>query len=94
LAHGRVKALLAEDNSTAFIEADACDTGRILSHPDTRRLINFDEPVVVLYISFLHCVPDARDPYGVVRQMIDRLARAATSRYPISHPTIRRSVRG
>jgi hypothetical protein len=57
LAHGRVKALLAEDDSTTFIEADACDTDRILSHPDTTRL-------------------------------------AVTSRYPISPPTIRRSVRG
>jgi SAM-dependent methyltransferase len=85
LAHGRVKALLAEDNSTAFIEADACDTGRVLSHPDTRRLINFDEPVAVLYISFLHCVPDARDPRGVVRQMIDRLAPG--SYLAISHLT-------
>ena len=27
LAHGRVKALLAEDKSTGFIEADACDVG-------------------------------------------------------------------
>lgn len=74
LAHGRVKALLAEDNSTAFIEADACDTGMILSHPDTQRLINFDEPVAALYISFLHCIPDARDPLGIVRQLVGRLA--------------------
>jgi hypothetical protein len=73
LAHGRVKALLAEDESTAFIEADASDTGRILSHPDTRRLINFDEPVAALYISFLHCIPDTRDPGGVLRQMMDHL---------------------
>ena len=62
LAHGRVKALLAADDSTAFIEADASDTEKILSHPDTRRLINFDEPVAALYISFLHCIPDASDP--------------------------------
>jgi SAM-dependent methyltransferase len=74
LAHGRVKSLLAEDKSTAFIEADAADTKTILSHPDTQRLINFDEPVAALYISFLHCIPDARDPVGVVRQMMDRLA--------------------
>jgi S-adenosyl methyltransferase len=73
LAHGRVKSLLAEDNSTAFIEADASDVERILSHPDTRRLINFGEPVAVLYISFLHCIPDAGDPRGMVRQMTDRL---------------------
>ena len=74
LAHGHVKALLAEDRSTAFIEADACDTGMILGHPDTRRLINFDEPVAALYISFFHCIPDARDPLGVVRQLMGRLA--------------------
>jgi len=35
LAHGRVKALLAADDSTAFIEADASDTETILDHPDT-----------------------------------------------------------
>jgi hypothetical protein len=73
VAHGRVKALLAEDKSTAFIEADASDTSKVLDHPDTRRLINFDEPVAALYISFLHCIPDARDPGGVVKQMVDHL---------------------
>jgi hypothetical protein len=85
LAHGRVKALLAEDGSTAFIEADACDTGRILSHPDTQRLINFDEPVAALYFSFLHCIPDDRDPRGVVAAMMDRLAPG--SYLAISHTT-------
>ncbi len=73
LAHGRVKALLAENDSTAFIEADATDTTTILSHPDTRRLINFDEPVAALYISFLHCIPDEHDPRGAIRRMTDRL---------------------
>ena len=85
LAHGRVKALLAEDESTAFIEADASDVGRILSHPDTQRLIDFDKPVGALYVSFLHCVPDARDPFGVVRQIVDRLAPG--SYVAISHLT-------
>ena len=85
LAHGRVKALLAADDSTAFIEADASDTEKILSHPDAQRLINFDEPVAALYISFLHCLPDARDPWGVVGQMVDRLAPG--SYIAISHLT-------
>lgn len=85
LAHGRVKSLVAEDESTAFIEADVCDVDRILSHPDTQRLINFDEPVGALYISFLHCIPDARDPGGVVRQLIGRLAPG--SYLAISHLT-------
>lgn len=85
LAHGRVKSLVAEDESTAFIEADACDVGHILSHPDTQRLINFEEPVGALYVSFLHCIPDDRDPGGVVRQIVDRLAPG--SYLAISHLT-------
>ena len=85
LAHGRVKALLAADDSTAFIEADASDTAGILSHPGTRRLINFDEPVAALYFSFLHCVPDVRDPCRVVAQLMDHLAPG--SYLAISHVT-------
>ncbi|HYZ53717.1 MAG TPA: SAM-dependent methyltransferase, partial [Streptosporangiaceae bacterium] len=37
-------------------------------------MINFDEPVAALYISFLHCIPDSADPWGVVRQTMDSLA--------------------
>jgi S-adenosyl methyltransferase len=85
LAHGRVKALLAENNSTAFIEADASDTDRILGHPDTQRLIDFGEPAAALYISLLHCIPDARDPRGMIRQMVDQLAPG--SYVAISHLT-------
>ncbi|MBO0802170.1 MAG: SAM-dependent methyltransferase [Nocardiopsaceae bacterium] len=85
LAHGRVKALMAEDDSTAFIEADASDVDLVLGHPETRRLINFDEPVAVLYVSFLHCIPDARDPDGMVRRMVDHLSPG--SYLAISHLT-------
>jgi hypothetical protein len=95
LAHGRVKSLLAEDDSTAFIQADACDTDRILSHPDTQRLINFDEPVAVLYFSFLHCIPDDRDPRGMVRRMMDRLApgsHLALSHLSSDDPQVRERV--
>jgi hypothetical protein len=93
LAHGRVRALLAENDSTTFIEADACDTDAILGHPDTRRLINFDEPVAVLFISFFHNVPDARDPAGIAHGLMARLA--AGSYLAMSHvvsddPEVRR----
>lgn len=74
LAHGRVKALLADDDSTAFIKGDLCDVDHVLGHSGTQRLIDFDEPVAALYSSVLHCVPDSRDPLGVVRKTMDRLA--------------------
>jgi hypothetical protein len=95
LAHGRVQSLLAEDDSTAFIQADVRDTDRILSHPDTRRLINFDEPVAVLYFSFLHCIPDDGDPGGVVRRLTSRLAPGsylAASHLSSDDPQVRERV--
>lgn len=73
LAHGKVKALASGGGDTAFIHADATDVDTVLSHPETRRLINFDEPVASLYFSFLHCVPDAGNPGAAVRRELDRL---------------------
>jgi S-adenosyl methyltransferase len=70
--HG--SALIAEDHSTAFILQDVRRTEEILNHPDTRRLINFEEPVAALYISFLHQIPDRDDPAGLVRTMMSYLA--------------------
>jgi S-adenosyl methyltransferase len=61
LAHGRVKALLADDDSTTFIEADASDVGGVLSHPDTRRLINFemtDRLAAGSYVAISHLTSD------------------------------------
>jgi hypothetical protein len=95
LAHGRVKALLAEDQSTAYIQEDARNADGILSHPETRRVIDFSQPVAVMYISFLHCVPDSDQPWDLVRQMMDHTAPG--SYLAISHgvsddPEVRRKV--
>jgi len=70
--HGR--ALIPDDGSTTFLLEDVRHTDDILNHPDTQRLINFDEPVAALYISFLHQIPDRDDPGGLVRLMMNRLA--------------------
>jgi len=70
--HG--SALIADDHSTAFILQDVRRTEEILGHPDTRRLINFEEPVAALYISFLHQIPDRDDPAGLVQTMMSCLA--------------------
>ncbi|PJE95327.1 hypothetical protein CUT44_23840 [Streptomyces carminius] len=72
LAHGR--ALLEENENTTVIQADMRDTEGILGHPDTVRLIDFDQPVAALFVSVLHCIPDADDPAGLVRRVAGRLA--------------------
>jgi hypothetical protein len=71
--HQKVSAL-AENPNAAFILSDARDVERIMDHPDTKRLIDFGEPAAVLYFMFLHFIPDAHDPMGMVRGVLDRLA--------------------
>ncbi|MFK0291266.1 SAM-dependent methyltransferase [Streptomyces sp. NPDC090442] len=72
LAHGR--ALLEENEHTAVIQADMRDTDGIFDSPEVRRLIDLDEPVAALFVSVLHCIPDADDPAGLVRRVAERLA--------------------
>ncbi|MGV9881657.1 SAM-dependent methyltransferase [Streptomyces sp. NPDC003006] len=72
LAHGR--ALLADDSSTTVITGDMRDQKAILDHPDVVRLIDFDEPVAVLFLSVGHHLVDADGPARVLRTVIDRAA--------------------
>ncbi|MER6915107.1 SAM-dependent methyltransferase [Streptomyces sp. NPDC000594] len=72
LAHGR--ALLEENDRTAVIQADMRDTDGIFGHPETVRLIDFEQPVAALFVSVLHCIPDESDPAGLIRRVAERLA--------------------
>ncbi|MFI1177885.1 SAM-dependent methyltransferase [Streptomyces melanogenes] len=71
LAHGR--ALLGGDPHTAVLQADMRDTKAIFEHADTRRLIDFDQPVAALFVSVLHCIPDHDDPAALIREVTRRL---------------------
>jgi len=60
LVHGR--ALLAADENTTVVTADMRHPGEVLDHPDTRKLIDFAEPVGVLLIAMGHFLTlDERD---------------------------------
>ncbi|CAM5341854.1 SAM-dependent methyltransferase [Streptomyces fumanus] len=74
LVHGR--ALLDQNDRTAVIHADMRATDEIFSHPETQRLIDFSEPVAVLFNSVFHCIPDSDTdgPLAVVRRVTERLA--------------------
>jgi hypothetical protein len=65
LAHGR--ALLASNDTTTVIQADAADPQSILDDPKTRELIDLDKPFAVLMSGILHHLPDEKDPIGVTR---------------------------
>jgi hypothetical protein len=71
LAHGRSQ--LDENACTAVVQADFRDTEEIFAHQDTRRLLDLTRPVAALFVSVLHCIPDEDDPWGLVRQVAERL---------------------
>ncbi|MEO3763000.1 SAM-dependent methyltransferase [Streptomyces sp. B8F3] len=72
LAHGR--ALLADDDSTVVITADMRDQEVVLGHPDLQRLIDFNEPLAIFFLSVPHHLVDADDPRTILRTVIDRAA--------------------
>jgi S-adenosyl methyltransferase len=70
LAHSR--ALKASGN-TVVIEADLREPQLILDHADTRRLIDFRQPLAVLLVAVLHFVSDDDDPLAIVATLRDAI---------------------
>ncbi len=79
------RAILAGHDRATIIEADLREPGEILSHPDLCRLIDFAEPVAVLFVSILHFLTDGDDPCGTVACFRD--AAAPGSFMVVSHVT-------
>ena len=82
LAHAR--ALLASDpaGTTAYLDADLRDTSEILA--EAANTLDFSEPVAVMLIGVLHCVPDSDDPAGLVGRLLDAVPPG--SYLVIAHP--------
>ncbi|MEU8955018.1 SAM-dependent methyltransferase [Streptomyces sp. NPDC048518] len=68
------QSLLDENENTAILAADMTDTETIFAHEQLVRLIDLGEPVAVLFVSVLHCLPDSARPKAMVNRVIDRLA--------------------
>jgi hypothetical protein len=70
LRHGQT--LLADNPFTTVISADIRDQDVILDHQDVKRLIDFAEPVAVLFLSVGHHIVDSDDPHRVLHTIMDR----------------------
>jgi SAM-dependent methyltransferase len=70
----RATDLLVGERGTAVIHADMRDPDSILNHPETRRLIDFAEPVGLLVVAVTHFLSDEDDPWALVRRYLDALA--------------------
>lgn len=77
--------LLSDNKNAVMVHADLRCPDSVLHHPDTRRLIDFTQPVGLLMLAVLHFVPDTENPAGIVTRY--RSALPAGSYLALSHLT-------
>jgi SAM-dependent methyltransferase len=83
VAHSEL--MLADNDRAGVVEADMRDPDSILTHETTRSLIDFDQPVGLLFLLVLHWVPDEADPAALVERY--RRVLAPGSYLGITHMT-------
>ncbi|MFC9998581.1 SAM-dependent methyltransferase [Nocardia sp. NPDC127526] len=71
LAHSR--ALLQTDRNTTVIQSELRDGEAIRSNPETERLIDFTEPVAVIFSAVLHHLNDDEKPGELVRYWSEQI---------------------
>ncbi|GAA3436957.1 SAM-dependent methyltransferase [Kutzneria kofuensis] len=67
------------------IQEDITDPDRVLHHPESQRLLNFSQPMMVLLCAVLHFVPDDQQPARIVEAYSGALA--SGSYLALSHAT-------
>jgi hypothetical protein len=85
IVHVHASALLTGHGGTGIVLADLRNTAEILSHPKTRELIDFAEPVGLLLIAIVHFLADDEAPAQIVAALRDALPRG--SYLALSHGT-------
>ncbi len=63
--------MLEGNNLAVAIQGDARDPRAILSHPQVRKMLDFDQPVAVLLVAVLHFINDDAEARDVVRTLLD-----------------------
>src|SRR2546430_3674062 len=67
-------ALLADDRGVISLQEDVREPRRLLDDPKLLELIDFNKPLLVLFIGLFHLVADDNDPAGVVAQVLDSIS--------------------
>jgi O-methyltransferase involved in polyketide biosynthesis len=82
LLHARTLLASSPQGATAYIDADFRDTGKILA--EAAGVLDFSQPVAVMMLGLLHCIPDEDDPAALVARVT--AAVPPGSYLVISHP--------
>ena len=62
---------LMTGSSVVTLQADLREPDQVLRNPQVRDLLDFGQPVGIIFICMLHCLWDKEDPWGIVRQFRD-----------------------
>jgi hypothetical protein len=81
-AHARALLASSPRGVTGYLEADARDTGAIIS--EAARVLDFQQPVAVQLVAVLQFIPDDDDPRGLVRELMRAVL--SGSYVVITHP--------
>jgi len=68
LAHAGALLTSRPEGRTGYVDADLRDVDAVLA--GTRDILDFGQPVAVLFMAVLHFIPDADDPWQVVRRVL------------------------
>jgi len=68
MRHAQVLLTSSPNGATAYIEADLRDTAKILD--EAAGTLDFGQPVAVMLLGVLHCIPDQDDPAAIVTRLM------------------------
>jgi hypothetical protein len=73
LTHARALLTSAPAGRTAYLHGDLRDPAAILSHPDTRAVLDFGQPVALMLVAVLHFMPDELRPAEIIATLLGAL---------------------
>ncbi|WP_436840298.1 SAM-dependent methyltransferase [Streptomyces flavofungini] len=90
LTHASALLTSSPEGTTAYIDADARDTERILRI--AAETLDFEQPVAVMLLGILNFIPDTDVARGIVRTLMDAVP--SGSYLVLTHPTLDADVGG
>ncbi|MCK9896458.1 SAM-dependent methyltransferase [Frankia sp. AgB32] len=85
LTHARALLTGTAQGATAYLDVDLHDPQRILTAQELHDTLDLTQPVALSVLAIMHFVPDADDPHGLLRQLLDGLP--AGSYLTLTHAT-------
>jgi hypothetical protein len=82
LVYARALLTSSAEGATAYIDADLRETGTILAQ--AAEVLDFSQPVAIMLLGILHCIPDQDDPTAIVAELT--AAVPSGSYLVIAHP--------